>query len=472
MIKKNLLSGRDRELVELAERYERARTENRHIYMDADDLADLADWYGIRMKPDAAMEVVDYGLELHPDNAALLTEKAYLLLDHYDIPAAQDIAYELDLSLPETKILQAEINILNGQKTAAKRLLATIEDKEDLDTMIKVAYMYINTFQPGEALKWLEPGIGKYEDDEPFMAVLGDAYFGLGMTDEAMEVYDQLIDRNPYASPYWFGLARCYFDKQLYDKVIEACDYAIVSDDEYPDAYLMKGHAYFHLQNEEKALENFTVAARLGAVSQSFVDAFIGLGKVAREEWEGAYRHLLKAIDEYEDGESVVTLSILYSNAALCLHRMGKDDEAQTYWSLALEADPEDAETYLMEGRANLEMKDYERCEQCWEQALYYAPTAHTWNEIGLAYLDNSRVEQARTAFEHVKELAPDYYDINEKLALSNLLLGDKEGFQKYNQLCERPLTMDDFHRAQEYMKKENAENLLLALKRILDMQR
>ena len=405
MIKKNLLSGRDRELVELAERYERARTENRHIYMDADDLADLADWYGIRMKPDAAMEVVDYGLELHPDNAALLTEKAYLLLDHYDIPAAQDIAYELDLSLPETKILQAEINILNGQKTAAKRLLATIEDKEDLDTMIKVAYMYINTFQPGEALKWLEPGIGKYADDEPFLAVLGDAYFGLGMTDEAMEVYDQLIDRNPYASPYWFGLARCYFDKQLYDKVIEACDYAIVSDDEYPDAYLMKGHAYFHLQNEEKALENFTVAARLGAVSQSFVDAFIGLGKVAREEWEGAYRHLLKAIDEYEDGESVVTLSILYSNAALCLHRMGKDDEAQTYWSLALEADPEDAETYLMEGRANLEMKDYERCEQCWEQALYYAPTAHTWNEIGLAYLDNSRVEQARTAFEHVKEL-------------------------------------------------------------------
>ena len=95
----------------------------------------------------------------------------------------------VDLSLPETKILQAEINILNGQKTAAKRLLATIEDKEDLDTMINVAYMYINTFQPGEALKWLEPGIGKYEDDEPFMAVLGDAYFGLGMTDEAMEVY-------------------------------------------------------------------------------------------------------------------------------------------------------------------------------------------------------------------------------------------------------------------------------------------
>ena len=40
MSKKNLLSGRDKELQEMAEQYEAAKAENRTIYLDADDLAD------------------------------------------------------------------------------------------------------------------------------------------------------------------------------------------------------------------------------------------------------------------------------------------------------------------------------------------------------------------------------------------------------------------------------------------------
>ena len=50
MSKKNLLSGRDKELQELAEQYEAAKAENKPIYLDADDLADLADWYAIAQK--------------------------------------------------------------------------------------------------------------------------------------------------------------------------------------------------------------------------------------------------------------------------------------------------------------------------------------------------------------------------------------------------------------------------------------
>ncbi len=43
MINKNLLPEKDRELIELAERFEGARSEQRSIYMDSEDLADLAD---------------------------------------------------------------------------------------------------------------------------------------------------------------------------------------------------------------------------------------------------------------------------------------------------------------------------------------------------------------------------------------------------------------------------------------------
>ena len=88
MSKKNLLSGRDKELQEMAEQYEAAKAENRTIYLDADDLADLADWYAVHHKYAMATEVVEYGLGIHPNNTVLLAEYAFLFLDtQYNVQA-------------------------------------------------------------------------------------------------------------------------------------------------------------------------------------------------------------------------------------------------------------------------------------------------------------------------------------------------------------------------------------------------
>ena len=100
--------------------------------------------------------------------------------------------------------------------------------------------------------------------------------------------------------------------------------------------------------------------------------------------------------------------------------------------------------------------------------ALQYAPTAYTWHEIGMACLEQGGLEQGRKAFENVRQINPDFHEINEKLATVCLLLKDKENFQKYNQLCKHPITMDDLQRVQEFLKKENQEGMLQAMRNIL----
>ena len=170
MNKKNLLSGRDRELAELAEQYENAKAENRNVYMDADDLADLADWYEVRQQPDMAMEVVEYGLKLHPASFALLTEKAYLFLDYHDTDSAQEIVDGLNAKSTETKIIQAQIYILQGKDIQAKQVLSTISDKESVDTMVSVAYMYVNTHHPEEALNGWSPALANTRTTNPSCA--------------------------------------------------------------------------------------------------------------------------------------------------------------------------------------------------------------------------------------------------------------------------------------------------------------
>lgn len=132
-------------------------------------------------------------------------------------------------------------------------------------------------------MTWLTRGLEKYAEEEAYLAVTGDCYYAQGLFEKATFFFNKLIDKNPYSAPYWFGLARCYFDQQMFDKAIEACDYATVADDEFADAYLMKGHSFFQLGNEESAMENYLQAEKFHLVSHGFINTFIGLNKTSKE---------------------------------------------------------------------------------------------------------------------------------------------------------------------------------------------
>lgn len=468
MSKKSFLSGRDKELQEFAERYEAAKAENAPFYLDADDMADLADWYALRHKDKTAEEVVNYGLSLHPDNTALLVEKAYLRLSLQDLKGAKKIAKNINDSSSEVKVLKANVLMGEGRIDDAEEMLETIEDKEDLANIVDIAYLYIDMGNPQKALPWLAGGLEKNGEEEAFLAVTGDCYYAQGMFEEASMFYNKLIDKNPYSESYWFGLARCYFDQQLFDKAIEACDYAIVADDEFADAYIMRGHSYFQIGNEESALENYLKAEKLGAVSPSFIQTFIGLNKVSKGKWEEGLNYLEQAIAS-KDSDDMMALPTLYANAALCLHKLGKKRKAHQYCRKAYAAYPDEVDPYLIEGRIYMEEGNYEKGVKQWAIALENAPYADTWYEIGMNSMEIGQLSYAKLAFEHVKEMEPDFAGINEKLTSLYMLLKDKENFLKYNQLCDHPFELKELENLQQMLEDDEQEDLAQVMKNIFE---
>ena len=468
MSKKNLLSGRDKELQELAEQYEAAKAENKPIYLDADDLADLADWYAMHGKSEQATEVVEYGLSLHPDSTPLLVEQAYLFMDAQNREQAKLVIERISEDYSsEVKVLKANILLAEGKIDEAEQLLDTIEDKEELANIVDVSYMYIDMGYPVKALPWLAGGSERYAEDEAYLAVTADCFHAQGLNQKAEALYNKLIDKNPYSAPYWFGLARCYFEQQLFDKAIEACDYAIVADEEFAEAYIMKGHAFYQLGNEESALENYTLAEKYKAINPDFLQMFIGLNEISKGHWEEGYRHLESAIQS-KDTDSTI-LPALCAHAGNCLYKLGKKRKAGQYFKKSHEIDPEDVDSYLIEGRMYMEDGDFDKAVKKWALALERAPYADTWNEIGIYSMELGQLNHARMAFEHVKELEPDFENINEKLASLYLLLKDKENFQKYNQLCKRPFQLEDLKKIEEMLESEDKEELAQAMKNILN---
>ncbi len=468
MSKNNLLSGRDRELQELAEQYEAAIAENRPIYLDADDLADLADWYAMHGKDVQATEVIEYGLRLHPGNTPLLVEQAYLFIDAQDRNSAKQVIEQIseDYS-PEVKVLKANLLLGEGKIDEAEQLLDTIEDKQDLANIVDVAYMYIDMGYPDKATSWLEKGSKKYAEEEAYLAATADCLHAQGLEQEAETFYNRLIDKNPYSAPYWFGLARCYFSQQLFDKAIEACDYAIVGDEEFADAYIMKGHIFHQLGNEKSALENYTLAEKYNAINPATLQMLIGFDEISKGCWEEGYRHFESAIQS-ESIEPAILPSV-YAHAALCLYNLGKRQQAKGYFKKSHEIDPEDAAPYLVEGRTYLEDGDYDTAIKKWALALEYAPYAETWYEIGTYCLELDQLNYAKFAFEHVKELDSQFEYINEKLAAIYLLLNDKENFHKYNQLSKQPFRPEDLQKIEQLLESEDKGELAKAMRDILN---
>ncbi len=468
MNRKNLLSGRDKKLLELAEKYESAQIAHTSIYMDADDLADLADWYAIRGKFKKAMQVTEYGLQLHPDNTALLVEQAYLLIDTQHADLAQEVAERITEDfLPEVKILKAYLLIHQSKDEEAERLIDSIEDPNDLPNIIETAYLYMDMGNLDKAREWVERGKGLYDQNESYIALTAD-YYSTAKQPETAEVYfNKLIDINPYSAAYWYGLARCYFDEEEYEKAIDACDYANVSDEEYGEPYLLRGHAFYQLGNDSKALENYQMAIKYETIDPNFINSFIAMEKITKGEWEEGYKYLQLAIRNVE--KSIIPLELLYTNAALCLYKMGQSEKAHQYCQMAHETNPESIDAYLVEGRMYLdEGRTYEAFMQ-WAKAISYEPYAETWNEIGMNCIEAGHYQLAKTVLERVWMMDPNFKNINEKLTTLCLILQDKKNFKKFNALCQHPMDTQTYKHLQQALTQNGMEREQ-AVERILNM--
>ncbi|MDE5711247.1 MAG: hypothetical protein K2I27_09045, partial [Bacteroides sp.] len=150
----------------------------------------------------------------------------------------------------------------------------------------------------------------------------------------------------------------------------------------------------------------------------------------------------------------------LYANAALCLHKMGQKSKAHLYCQKARELNPEEIDSYLIEGRIYLGEREFEKGISSWEKALLYDPSANTWYDIATCSLEEGYPSYAKLAFEHIKEEEPDFEGINEKLTAIHLLLDDMENALKYNQMCEHPLELKELERLHNLIGKGDKEEL------------
>ncbi|MBQ1582984.1 MAG: hypothetical protein II107_11065, partial [Prevotella sp.] len=142
--------------------YENAQASGTSVYLEPDDLTDIAEYYHILGNIDACKNTVDYAIKMFPGATMPLVfrSRVALLMEH-DVALAEEYAEMIDDKADlEYLYLKAEIMIVDDRAEEAETFLRDayeeLEDDEDkADFLIDVANLYADYELMEYAQQWL-----------------------------------------------------------------------------------------------------------------------------------------------------------------------------------------------------------------------------------------------------------------------------------------------------------------------------
>lgn len=473
--------------------YESQRKKNESIYFDADDFADIADYYLSINRPDLSMETVETALSIHPDDEVLRVVKSATYIYQHQWKKAEEVLNTLDSDNPDVKyqwaqmeyafhgrIPQAEkqwrtwMKIENGTDPSEQHrrenyihIISSMAElreddlnytKEELKTIRKWIREYIDTFQP----------LGKYDED----IQLADVCRQDPLADLMCEILSQILEEQPYLSKGWTNLALAQLMQKNFDQSLESCDFALAINPEDTDALLTKAHALISLGDKSLSIPVLKKYLELGGERVQAIPYAEALFLDGRKEeavsvLKDLYEYLEIQNETVEDQFHLDMMStkldeaqkrekqkkyqvyrIMYVHALtdicdLFHHNDCIKDSLEVNRRL-VEAFPDDAEAFFMMGVNHLSANKYEEAARDFASALKKSNDQVMMGvDIALTFVLNDFSDFALEVLDAISEIAdqsnsPYVKNIPAAKSLTYLKLGDKGLFiDNFKIACE-----------------------------------
>lgn len=278
--------------------YEESVESGHPTYIDADDLADIADYYQYNGFTDKAGEAINLALEYNPEAVGPLLYKAREALVSNDFKTAKDYADRIEaVDKMEAVFLKGEILICQGNTEAADAYFIEQMKEVMTDELMDYVYDVANIFSDydlhDKAFEWMARSQG--DDSDSFKELMARTLFGLGKYQDSERIFNELIDHNPYSIRYWNALASAQFMREDYSAAITSSEYAIAIDPKDPESLLSKANCLYNIGNYESALSYFKRFSEQ-AEDDEFGFLYQGTCLINLGRYEEAIRLLKKAL--------------------------------------------------------------------------------------------------------------------------------------------------------------------------------
>lgn len=316
------------EFREKLRQYEEARKRGVSVFLDCDDLMDIAEYYRLMGRDDDASRLCDEASRFFPDSSLPLLFRARCALVSGNGPdeAERILGLVADTSEPEYHYLKAEIMIARRQEGQANRYLervyGDIDDDEKPDFVLDVAALMADYSLTGYARQWLSRSDETDLDD--YQEIKGRIAMGEGQLKESEAIFSRLLDKNPRSADCWNQLAIAQSMLGKVNDSISSSEYAIAINPSDDEALMNKANGLFSLGNYEEALDFYRRYTRMG------------------DKWLGLSFQAVTLIGMHEDAKARCLLEEavagcpddhpgkpeLLRQLCVCLMDMGLTDEA------------------------------------------------------------------------------------------------------------------------------------------------
>lgn len=349
------------EFRELLKKYEKAKQENATPYFAIEEFADLMSYYLSEEEVGKAFEVLEISKHLYHEareNIKMSAKYLYCIGEH--VKALHHLAqlYPFDDDC-ELLILQAEVYIALKKFKEARDIAIDLvkKNREEPECVYDGLELLLDCGVAPEALSICNTLLKQSPGNRNLREIKAECLIEMQQTDEAVEIYNALLDEDPYSTFYWEQLGHTYYLARRFGKAIECFDYEYTINDSIGYAQMMQAYCYYYAGDYSSARAIFTHLHTQNPVA-SIPFFYVALTHYKEGNVEFALELFKDYINMHQEGTIETMLARI--NKAIILEKSGNAARADETMSIALLTHPENMKQLILHNGSLYELKDKE----------------------------------------------------------------------------------------------------------------
>lgn len=410
-----------REFRNLLKKYEDSKSMSISNYFVIEEFIDIISYYLFIERYDKAEEALSEAKHLYPIAPECTKMEAKLLLCKGETRKALELFSTIKYTEDsDTKILKAEILLANKDFKNARDIALEILQKAspDDDIIYDALEVLLDCGLAQEALFICENILRAIPNKRSMLEIKAECLIEIQQTEDAIEIYNKLLDEDPYSTFYWEQLGHIYYMVKRYGKALECFEYENTINEDIEYARMMQGYCYYFMQ------EYATARAIFGEMCVKYPQSCMPLFYIALSyHHEGLTDKAIETFNNVIDiaQEGTIEAMLARINKSMLLDMSGMPERAEEAISMAILMHPDNMKQLVLNGSHLYELKDKENLtfddmntlevkEWRQEEELY---------KLGAHLAENGHMASAIRVLRYTREFARETTEIDSYIAFA-----------------------------------------------------